>query len=87
MNRYLYGELRSFYDSSSSSSIFQSGSDCKCSVRPGISFHLFTSHVPCMLPGYGYVAKLMLLELTFEMWPEIVPLQFVTWYVVYIYIF
>lgn len=44
--RYLYGELRSLYVFGKSS-VFQSGSDNKCSLCPGVNFHLFTSHVPC----------------------------------------
>jgi len=48
VDRYLYGELQSLFVSGGCSSIFQIGTDNKCSLCPGVNFHLFTSHVPCM---------------------------------------
>ncbi|XP_066290770.1 tRNA-specific adenosine deaminase 1-like [Branchiostoma lanceolatum] len=45
--RYLYHQLQVAYHGQDSAVFTAPGVDCRCGLKPGVSFHLFTSHTPC----------------------------------------
>ncbi|XP_078608657.1 tRNA-specific adenosine deaminase 1-like [Branchiostoma floridae x Branchiostoma japonicum] len=45
--RYLYHQLQVAYHGQHSAVFTAPGADCRCGLKPGVKFHLFTSHTPC----------------------------------------
>ncbi|XP_078687887.1 tRNA-specific adenosine deaminase 1-like [Branchiostoma floridae x Branchiostoma belcheri] len=45
--RYLYHQLQVAYRGQGSAVFTAPGADCRCGLKAGVSFHLFTSHTPC----------------------------------------